>query len=245
MAGFDLSSEIAKRMGGNKPPKHSELVSQLASGMAGMTLNQAVQPLLAQVPKKGGLSDVAIQELADAIRLLVKGVPRSVLKEVDQINFLSKLTPGYGKEVATSKPFGEHGGIAGWISHFLNQPKTPAEISVVPVRETRDFPNTLSEFFGHEFGHHGNVKIARDNFSDTVGKYSTLPLKTKEGLADYLRDDMLRRAGLPPGPNTSQQLRGTPVYETLSQSPGNAWDNVHNFLKSFESNIDPTRGRIK
>jgi len=170
------------------------------------------------------LGSISLQELTDAVRYLMKGPAKKVLKEeVEKINVVPP-----GEEAAwylsaelpySTVAFGEHQGLAGSYNPILKQ------INILPLR-TKDYSYTALELLSHEVGHAG-VDRMLDLLSKKLARTSEFPglsmrrlwEELKKGGTPHVRPE----EGLEPS-DQSKYLR-LQLFRSENSVAQNAWRN--------------------
>ena len=201
-----------------------------SGGMMGTTgAKFAGQVLDKLVPKtQYGKSDVkklpdwAKQDLADAVRFLIKAVPKDIMAKIKNFSVIEPKM-SYPKRLFKEAPYGQHKGVGGDFAWFERKGNEPHDIRATFITDDDALPYTLAEHLGHEITGHGGQELITSNMAKTLEKdpmvvagdlYWKNP-KEQEKIADLLRNLSLSKANLPI-PKLSPQRRPSETAEVKS-----------------------------
>ncbi len=171
-----------------------------ALGPMAMTLNEAVSPLIKLI--KPGLSEVAKQEIADSIRLILKGVPRKLIQRTKKFSIYPEGRE-YLASSGMSRPtsFGEHKGVSGVIWNKVKDAlEFSPEIKVTPeVNPTGAYAYSFPETIAHEYGHGAHQELAHKIGGEEGVNKLFFDILEKESIAESLGKSMSAKANVPFG----------------------------------------------
>jgi len=171
-------------------------------GPTAMTRAEAIKPLLGLV--KPGLSELAKQEIADSIRLILKGVPKKVFSSMNEFaihpsEIIKKKgwTSSSGKSIPTE--FGEHRGVSGviWSKVGASLDDLNLKMKITP-EASKSFSYSLPEAIAHETAHGAHARMAAKLGSKSK-LYDEMEEINLEYAAEMLAKRMAEKADIPFG----------------------------------------------
>lgn len=194
-------------------------------GPVGMTRATMAESLLRAPRVK---SEVALQEVAESLRVILKGLPNKVVKQLSSFRYRPEDI-GAVEQAGKLTRLGEGLGRAGTFRKATG--KSRPEIGFMAVQNP-DYRYTLPEVISHEGGHAAHARIARrlegpkENF---LRLYDDLGTGKQEAIAEYLEEGMLKKAGLP-----YNEKYWIPKFSTFAPTTSrNPYMNVYRYLQDL------------